>query len=255
MAVEEINPYGDTDANTHKSEQVEKMFDSIAPAYDFMNTAMTFGLHRIWRNSAIRMLNRQCQLSAPATEILDVACGTGDVSFKLAREFPLSHITGVDLSPGMLQVARKKLGRLTQAGKISSPISFQVADCLNLPFADNTYKAITVAYGVRNFERLLSGYREMHRVLKPGGVLCVIELCEPKNPVMHALYRIYARHIIPLVGKCVSGDKSAYTYLPASIQACPQRQEMLELMHQAGFQKAEYKALFPGTVAVYLGQK
>lgn len=250
---EHVKPYSDTG---NKSEQVEQMFDSIAPAYDFMNTAMTFGMHRSWRNRALSMLAGKLarQTSAGPLRMLDVACGTGDVTFRMYDRFgPEADITGIDLSQGMLDVARRKLQEMSPAHRAA--IKFQAADCLKLPFADNTFDAVTVAYGVRNFERLTEGYAQMLRVLRPGGVLCVIELCEPASPLTRWGYRLYSRHIIPFIGRRVSKDDRAYSYLPQSIAACPDRDAMTRLMAQAGFIHTEWHTLFPGAVAIYLARK
>lgn len=249
MRTEEVKPYHE---EGRKDVQVEEMFDSIAPAYDFMNGAMTAGMHRLWRRKALNML-REAMCGCRPERVLDIACGTGDVTFHLAKLFSESRLTGVDLSPGMLSVARKKLA--SHPAEERSRIEFMEADCLQLPFADNHFDAITVAYGVRNFQDLEAGYREMARVLRPGGVLCVVELCEPRNFLMKAGYKVYSRCLIPLVGRCVSGDRSAYSYLPRSIAACPQRGEMAALMERAGFARTRYKILFPSTVGVYLAQK
>lgn len=254
---EQIKPYDEAGG---KGKQVEAMFDSIAPAYDFMNTAMTFGLHRRWRDKALKMLADDLAVSArfgsvaAPLQILDVACGTGDVSFRLLDRFhPGVRVTGIDLSNGMLDVARRKLEKMDAARR--EAISFVQADCLSLPFADDSFDAVTVAYGVRNFERLADGYAGMLRVLKPGGRLCVIELCEPRAAVVRFGYRLYSRHIIPFVGKIVSKDNRAYSYLPESIAACPQREDMTALMTGAGFRKATWHTLFPDTIGIYLATK
>lgn len=251
MNPEEIKPYGQS---SDKGVQVEQMFDSIAPAYDFMNMAMTFGLHRYWRNRALSMLARRLPQPPASLRILDVACGTGDVTFRLARMFaPRATIDGIDLSKGMLAVARRRLAAMPAAQRRA--VIFTEGDCLALPYADSSFDAVTVAYGVRNFANLRAGYAEMLRVLKPGGTLCVIELCEPRNPLMRAGYRLYSRHLIPLMGRMVSGDKSAYTYLPRSIAACPGHEDMTELMELAGFCKASFKTLIPGAIAIYTAVK
>lgn len=243
-----VNPYNDAE---QKGSQVERMFDSIAPAYDFMNTAMTFGLHRWWLNRAIKALRLGKDFNPAKT--LDVATGTGDVAFKLIREYPLMHVTGIDLSEKMLDEARQKLRKRGFA--VRNNISFQKGDSLNLPFADNSFDLITVAYGVRNFEDLQRGYTEMFRVLRPGGKLCVIELSCPKFPLTRALYNLYARHIIPFVGKRVSGDSRAYSYLPESIAACPQRRAMTDIMERCGFSDCRYHSLTLGTVTYYTAEK
>ena len=246
---ENIKPYNEEEA---KGKQVGEMFDSIAPSYDFMNTMMTGGLHIRWRNKALRMAGARLHEGDPK-KVLDVACGTGDVSFRLHELFPDAHITGLDLSPGMLSIAEKKLAAMDKdAGK---HISFIEGDSLKMPFADGAFDMVTVAYGVRNFERLEDGYREMRRVLKPGGVLCVIELSEPANPLIKSGYRLYARHIIPLIGRMVSHDTRAYSYLPESIAACPQRGDMTAMMERAGFRDATFKSLTMGVITIYLASK
>lgn len=244
-----VNPYDDSRG---KSDQVEQMFDSIAPAYDFMNTAMTFGLHRWWRSRALKGASGQLSHAA-AIDILDIATGTGDVAFELHHRFPNSHIIGVDLSEGMLKIAERKLKNADESTR--NHLSFEQGDSLNLRFADNSFDMVTVAYGVRNFEHLDRGLSEMARVLRPGGTLCVIELSEPTNPVTLGLYRLYARHIIPALGRIVSGDSRAYSYLPESIAAAPQRDRMTALMTAAGLRDCRWKSLTFGAVTYYICKK
>lgn len=237
--VERITPYG-TDKS--KGEQVEQMFDSIAPAYDFMNRAMTLGIDRLWRKKAVRMVAAR----SPRL-ILDVATGTGDLALELARSIPNSVITGVDLSEGMIRVGREKVEKAALADRIT----LQVADCLSLPFADATFDALTVAYGVRNFADIPAGLREMHRVLKPGGMVCIVELSTPANVLVKPFYKLYTRGIIPLVGRMVSKDTRAYSYLPESIAAVPQRGAMCDLMTAAGFRDAGFRSLTFGVCIIY----
>ncbi len=244
-----VNPYRASEA---KGKQVEEMFDSIAPAYDFMNTAMTFGLHRWWRNRALSMAARALGPVTQECQILDVATGTGDVAFKLASMFPQAQITGIDLSSGMLRIAEEKLNG--HAG-LTGRVKFMQADCLSLPFADNNFKLVTVAYGVRNFEYLAKGLREMHRITTPGGVICIIELSTPEHPFTHALYNLYSRRIIPGVGRMVSGDSRAYSYLPESIAAAPQRDALTRLLSDAGFTDTSWRSLTFGAVTIYLAKK
>ena len=246
---ESVKPYNATEA---KGKQVGEMFDSIAPSYDFMNTAMTGGLHRYWRNRALLMADAMFSGGKPE-KVLDVACGTGDVAFRLHDMYPDAQITGLDLSPGMLEIARRKLAAMNDKAK--GHIEFTEGDSLALPYAGNTFDLVTVAYGVRNFERLRDGYSEMRRVLKPGGILCVVELSEPSCAPVRTLYRIYSRHVIPMVGKLVSHDTRAYSYLPESIAACPQRGEMTQLMADAGFESPKFKSLTFGVVTIYLAVK
>ena len=245
---ESVKPYNESEA---KGKQVGEMFDAIAPSYDFMNTAMTGGLHIHWRNRALRMAAER--LGAVPQMILDVACGTGDVSFRLHELFPEAEITGLDLSPGMLRIAEEKLKGMDMAA--GEKIRFVVGDSLALPFAEDTFDMVTVAYGVRNFERLEDGYREMLRVLKPGGVLCVVELSEPASAPVKSIYRLYSRHVIPFVGRLVSHDTRAYSYLPESIAACPQRKDMTDMMARAGFSAPLFKSLTFGVITIYIAAK
>lgn len=248
VKAERVNPYrGDTRC---KTEQVRDMFDSIAPAYDFMNRMMTFGIDRLWRRKAVRML-----ASGPHADILDVATGTGDLALLLARSLRPATVTGIDLSEGMLEVARRKASADTGAAASGTKMTFLAADCLHLPMPDGTYDIVTAAYGVRNFEHLLRGYREMYRVLRPGGTLCVIELSTPTSPLVKPLYRFYTRHIIPLAGRIVSHDVRAYSYLPESIAAVPQGESMLALMREAGFSATEHHPLTFGVCTIYIARK
>lgn len=244
-----INPYGD---NRNKAAQVEEMFDNIAPAYDFMNTAMSFGLHRHWRNRALRAAVEALGTASPAA-ILDIATGTGDLAFHLAQAYPRAAVTAIDLSEGMLAQAQRKLE--TMPPDLQRRITFSRADSLRLPFAAGSFDLITVAYGVRNFENLRAGYNEMNRTLRPGGLLCVIELSQPASKPALAAYRLYARHLIPLAGRMVSGDSRAYSYLPESIAAAPQRDSMARLLEEAGFQQVSWKSLTFGAVTYYLARK
>lgn len=243
LRAETITPY---DHIRPKAEQVEQMFDSIAPAYDLMNRAMTLGIDKLWRAKAVRTV----AATAPAT-VLDIATGTGDLAIQLARTIHGATITGVDLSAGMVEIGRRKVA---DAG-LQQRITLGVADCLDLPFADDTFAAVTVAYGVRNFADLLAGYREMYRVLRPGAMLCVVELATPVNPLVRPLYRLYTRTLIPAMGRLVSRDTRAYSYLPESIAAVPQRRAMCSLMEQAGFTSTHCRPLTFGTCCIYTAIK
>lgn len=241
MKVEEIKPYN---GEGGKAKQVEEMFDSIAPAYDFMNRAMTLGIDRWWRRVAVRMVGK-----THPQHILDVATGTGDFAIDLYRKLQPQQVVGIDLSQGMLDVAREKIARRG----LSDAITVQQGDCLALPFEDGSFDAVTVAFGVRNFEHLLQGYKEMHRVLEPGGTLCVVELSTPRNRVVRWFYDLYTLHIIPWMGSLKSGDRSAYRYLPQSIAAVPQGNDMLAIMREAGFTNCKVKRLTLGTCSIYVG--
>lgn len=244
-----VNPYG---SETAKGVQVKEMFDSIAPAYDFMNTAMTLGLHKWWRNCALtvagRLLPKDRHLS-----LLDIATGTGDVAFELGRRYPDSEILGIDLSTGMLKIAEAKYEKLKS--DISARIEFAAGDSLSLTLDDNSCDMITVAYGVRNFEQLRVGLQEMCRVLNSGGVLCVIELSQPRSPLSRLLYNFYSKRLIPSIGRMVSGDSRAYTYLPESIAAAPQREELCRILKECGFRDCSWHSLTFGAVTYYIARK
>lgn len=240
---ENINPYDD---NRPKTEQVREMFDSIAPAYDFMNRAMTFGIDKLWRRRAVKMIAKH----APK-RILDIATGTGDLAIRLAKSLKPESVVGVDLSEQMLAIGQEKVKKEGLAGVVSlSP-----ADCMHLPFKNEIFDCVTVAYGVRNFEHLQQGYEEMHRVLRSGGVLCVIELSTPTSLLVKPFYKAYTKWIIPAVGRLVSKDVRAYSYLPESIAAVPQGENMLALMKNAGFSQCSFTPLTFGTCTIYIAVK
>ena len=242
--VEQVTPYDTSDAA--KTEQVRQMFDSIAPAYDFMNRAMTLGIDIWWRKLAVKRLQR----IRPA-RILDVATGTGDFAIQLNGALRPQHITGIDLSQGMLDEAVRKV----KEKGLEDSISFEQGDCMALPMQDNAFDAVTVAFGVRNFEHLQQGYQEMARVLRPGGMLCVLELSTPTNRLIRWFYDLYTLHIIPAIGSMKSGDKSAYRYLPQSIAAVPQGDDMLQLMRNAGLRETTFKRLTLGVCTIYTAFK
>lgn len=233
-----------------KTPEVREMFNSIAPAYDFMNHAMTLGMHRLWRNRALSAALRLCRknLGHDPHTVLDVATGTGDLLFALQRRIPEASLTGIDLSEGMLEIARRKAPG-------NDRMEFIQGDCLDLPFADNSFDLLTVAYGVRNFADTLQGYRQMLRVLRPGGVLCVVELSVPLSTLPRLGYNFYTKCIIPAAGRLISHDPRAYSYLPESIEAAPQRADMTAVMARAGFQNPSFRSLFPGVVTIYLASK
>ncbi len=244
MQVENITPYGDESGD--KTRQVREMFDSIAPAYDFMNRAMTMGIDKLWRSRAVNLL-RDCQHD----DILDIATGTGDLAIKLARTLDPITVTGVDLSEGMIEIGRAKV----EKEGLSEVVTLGIGDCLLLPFTDASFDVVTCAYGVRNFADLSAGYREMHRVLRSGGKVVILELSTPTSALVKPLYNFYTRHVIPTVGRMVSKDVRAYSYLPESIAAVPQGREMTEIMLRAGFSEARAIPLTFGVCTIYEGIK
>ncbi len=243
MNCENINPYDD---RREKGEQVKDMFDSIAPAYDFMNRAMTLGIDRRWRSIAIGMLDDRTY-----DHILDIATGTADLAILMAHRLDPIDVVGVDLSEKMLAKGRRKI----EEEDLTDTIRLTQADCMQLPFPDETFDLVTCAFGVRNFEHLSAGYREMYRVLRPGGSLCIIELSTPTSKVVRPLYNLYTRHIIPTLGRAVSSDRRAYTYLPESIEAVPQGSDMTALMERAGFTDCTFRPLTFGVCTVYIAKR
>lgn len=222
------------------------MFNNIAPSYDIMNRMMTMGIDRQWRRRAVRTV----ACTSPST-ILDIATGTGDLAIALSRACPKAKVTGIDLSQGMMDIATQKVS----AAGMSDKISFRACDALHMPFADDSFDAITVAFGVRNFEHLREGYAEMYRVLHPGGLLCVLELSTPSSPIVKPFYSFYTRAVIPLVGRMVSRDNRAYSYLPQSIRAVPVRKAMTDIIAATGFREAAYKSLTFGVCTMYTATK
>lgn len=240
---EHITPYG---GNQKKSEQVEEMFDNIAPAYDKLNHTLSFGIDRYWRHKAIKWLK-----PFGPKRIMDVATGTGDFAILACRKLKPQQLIGTDISEGMMNVGREKVKK----AQLSDKISFAREDCTSLSFADDEFDAITVAFGIRNFEGLDKGLEEMHRVLKPGGHLVILELSTPDRFPMKQLFALYSKAVIPLIGKCLSKDNSAYTYLPESIRAFPQGEVMKDVISKAGFSRVDFSRLTFGICTLYTATK
>lgn len=241
---EEINPY-DGDPR-RKGAQVEDMFDRIAPAYDRLNALMSLGRHGVWRRRAVEAV-----AAAAPGDILDVATGTGDFAISLAAALPQSRVTGVDLSQGMIDVGRAKVD---DAG-MGDRVALVRGDCLALPMDDGSFDAATCAFGVRNFENILDGYREIWRVLRPGAVLAVLELSTPRSPLVRPFYSFYAGRLIPALGRIAAPDARAYAYLPASIRAVAQGGDMLDVMRRAGFADTRCRPLTMGVCTLYTASK
>ena len=240
---EKVMPYG---SEGHKAEQVERMFNHIAPAYDRLNHTLSLGIDHYWRRRAISWLkpfNPQC--------IMDVATGTGDFAILSCRMLHPRMLVGTDISEGMMEVAQNK----AREADLSDSIRFQRENCEALSFADSTFDAVTVAFGIRNFEHLDRGLSEMCRVLRPGGHLVILELSTPDSFPMKQLYRLYSKLIIPFIGRTISHDNSAYTYLPESIRAFPQGEVMQKSIQRAGFSKVAFKRLTFGVCTLYMATK
>ena len=240
---EEIKPYG---GEGDKGARVEKMFDNIARTYDKLNHRLSFDIDKGWRRKAIRQIAQW----SPGT-ILDIATGTGDFAILAAEMLQPRAIIGADPSEGMMDVGRKKAAER----HLDGIISFQREDCLALSVDDNAFGAVTAAFGIRNFQNLDQGLAEMCRVLKPGGHLSIVELTSPVTFPMRQLFGLYSHTFLPLYGKLISKDDSAYKYLTATIEAFPQGEQMVEILRKAGFRKALFKRLTFGICTMYLGEK
>ena len=240
---ENIKPYNTEES---KAKQVEEMFDNIAPTYDHLNHLLSFDIDKFWRRKAIRMLK-----PFQPQQIMDVATGTGDFAIQAYQILRPKRLLGIDISEGMMNIGREKV----KQAHLSEYISFMKEDCMSLSFPDNQFDAITVAFGIRNFEDLDKGLREMYRVLVPEGHLVILELSYPEKFIIKQLYDIYAGLIIPTIGKMLSKDHMAYTYLPQTIKAFPQGEVMKNILHKAGFRKAIFKRLTFGACTLYFATK
>ena len=239
----EVKPYRDSSAG--KKEQVAQMFDSIAPKYDFLNHILSFNFDKLWRKKAIGLISGNKPES-----ILDVATGTGDFAIA-ALKSGAKKVTGIDISKEMVAVGQEKLRKLG----LTDRIELMTGDSEDIRFPDFTFDAATVAFGVRNFENLSKGLDELFRVLKPGGILCILEFSKPRQSLIRFLYKIYSRRLMPWLGRVVSGDKSAYTYLPESVEEFPDGEKFITFMKDSGFINIrEYRLTF-GIASIYTGIK
>jgi demethylmenaquinone methyltransferase/2-methoxy-6-polyprenyl-1,4-benzoquinol methylase len=239
---EAINPYSEGE----KAQQVEQMFDNIAPTYDTLNHRLSWDIDKSWRKKAIRQLAP----FKPQT-MLDIATGTGDFAILSAQMLKPTRLVGVDISEGMMEIGRQKVN----AAGLDRIITFAKEDCLQLSYKDNSFDAVTAAFGIRNFADLDRGLSEMCRVLRPNGHLCIIELTTPPHFPMKQLFHIYSHTILPVYGRLISKDTSAYSYLTKTIEAFPQGERMMETIKKAGFSKAEFKRLTFGICTMYLATK
>lgn len=239
------NVVPDMGSNLSKKEQVADMFNNIAGKYDFLNHFFSLGIDKGWRKKAIAEIG-----SVQPKTILDVATGTGDLAIAAAKLNP-EKITGIDIAAQMLDVGRVKI---KDAG-LEKTITLQLADSENLPFADNSFDAITCAYGVRNFETLEKGLKEMCRVMRPGGKLAILEFSHPKTFPVKQGYQFYFKYIVPTLGKLVSKHKTAYSYLPASVMAFPEGQRFCDILTNCGFKAAKARPLTLGITTLYTATK
>lgn len=244
FAHDHVVPYQGSELE--KKQQVAEMFNSIAGRYDFMNRFLSGGIDIRWRKKAINLLK-----PLQPKNMLDVATGTGDVAILTYKLLNPEKITGIDISEGMLEIGREKI----QKQGLSAIIDLQKGDSETINFPDNSFDAITVAFGVRNFQNLEKGLSEMYRVLKPGGKLVVLEFSKPKEPVFKTLYNIYMNLVTPGVGRMLAKNKDAYQYLNDSVQAFPEREQFVSIMQGVGYRETSYKTLTLGICCIYCGSK
>ncbi|KPM48748.1 bifunctional demethylmenaquinone methyltransferase/2-methoxy-6-polyprenyl-1,4-benzoquinol methylase UbiE [Jiulongibacter sediminis] len=239
-----VVPYKDKESG--KKEQVSEMFDNISAKYDLLNRVLSGGVDLYWRKKAISLLKKE-----QPKLILDIATGTGDLAIEANKQLNPEKIIGVDISEGMLFHGREKMKKLGLQDKIE----MRMGDSEKLLFDDNTFDAVIVSFGVRNFENLKKGLTDMCRVTKPGGTCVVVEFSKPRSFPMKQLYGFYSTKVLPLIGKLVSRDSSAYTYLPESVKAFPDGDDFLSIFESAGFKNTYCKTLTFGICSVYVGKK
>jgi len=238
-----VKPYSEQE---NKKGQVSKMFNKIAPYYDFLNRLLSLGIDTIWRKKAILQLkDEQPKL------ILDVATGTADVAIETSKRLSPEKIIGIDISTEMLEIGRKKIKKRG----LDTIIELQEGDSENLPFEDNTFDAITVAFGVRNYENLEKGLSEMRRVLKDNGKLVVLEFSKPTIFPIKQMFNLYFKYILPLIGRLTSKDPRAYSYLYESVQAFPDGDDFVNILSKTGYKSNQCIPLTLGICSIYSGQK
>jgi demethylmenaquinone methyltransferase/2-methoxy-6-polyprenyl-1,4-benzoquinol methylase len=240
---EKVKPYKDSELG--KKEQVKKMFDAISQEYDTLNRVISFGTDVKWRKRVVKIIG-----SSNPDLILDIATGTGDLAINLTKT-NASKIVGLDISEGMLQVGRKKISKL----QLSNTIEMVLGDSESIPFENNSFDAVTVAFGVRNFENLEKGLSEIHRVLKPGGTFVVLETSVPTRSLLKQGYHFYTRKIVPSIGKLFSKDKSAYRYLSESAASFPYGEAFNNILQKIGFIDIENKPQTFGVATIYIAKK
>jgi len=240
---ETIKPYSQCG---EKKKQVEAMFDNIAPTYDKLNHRLSWDIDKYWRNKAIRAISKNSH-----DTILDVATGTGDFAILAAEKLQPQKVVGIDISEGMMRVGRDK----AESRGLHDVISFKKEDCSQMSFDSCQFDVVMAAFGIRNFQNLEEGLSEMYRVLKPGGMLCVLELTAPVSFPMKQLFKIYSHTVLPVYGRLISKDLSAYSYLTKTIEAFPQGETMVKTFSKIGFRKATFLRLTFGICTLYVAYK
>ena len=243
MERKEVKPYGNQDKS--KKEEVAEMFNNISKRYDFLNHFLSVGIDKIWRRKAVNMLKE-----VQPKRILDLASGTGDFAIESLRLKP-EQIIGMDISEGMLEVGREKMKKKGY----DNVISMQLGDSENLPFEDNYFDALTVGFGVRNYENLEKGLSEMLRVVRPGGKIIVLEFSKPKKFPVKQYYAFHSKYIIPFFGKRISKDSKAYEYLPESVAAFPEGKNFTDILEKLGYKQVKAQLVSGGIATIYSGVK
>lgn len=244
MSIEKITPY--KNSSLAKKQQVARMFNNIALRYDFLNHFLSLGIDKYWRRKAISMLKgRKNSL------ILDIATGTGDLAIIAAKNLNPDKIYGIDISSEMLEIGKQKIARK----KLEQKILLIEGDSEDLIFEDNKFDAVTVAFGVRNFQELETGLTEMHRVLKPGGMTVILEFSQPKNIILKKLYNFYSSRISPKIGKVISKDEAAYSYLHESVKAFPYGMDFCNILVKCGYKNIHFTSLTFGIATIYTAEK
>lgn len=239
-------PYADARS---KGEQVRTMFNRIAHSYDLLNHTLSAGVDRLWRRAAVDTLERHAR--RPIHHLLDVATGTGDLALSACRRLPECRVLAIDIADAMLDVARRK----TRKAHLQQRIDFRNEDCAALPLPDASIDAVASAFALRNFHDLPACLGQMQRVLKPRGTLVLIDLCAPRHAPMRHVFHAYKRWLMPLAGRLIAHDRQAYAYLPASMEAVPQGEDMDRLLRQAGFHDVRHRYLTTGMCVMYTATK
>lgn len=229
-----------------KKEQVAGMFNHIAPRYDFLNHFLSLGIDKIWRKKVINTLKKD-----DPKQMLDVATGTGDLAIAAARSIKNLHVEATDIAAVMLDHAKLKVSK----ARLESQINVTLNDAEDLKFENNRFDAITAAFGVRNFEDVSRGLKEMHRVLKPGGKIIILEFSKPRSGFFALLFNLYFKKLLPVIGNFFSGNNRAYSYLSESVEAFPEREDFIKLMQENGFHSCKYQSFTFGVACMYLGKK
>lgn len=236
----------DAHSSLEKKDQVARMFDDISFRYDFLNRFLSLGIDQAWRRKALQTLKN----FHPAS-LLDVATGTGDIAIMAAKILKPKKIVGIDISNGMINIGKNKVAKKN----LGSVIELQQGDSSNIKFSDDSFDAATVAFGVRNFQHLELGLKEIYRVLKPGGKIVILEFSKPQTPIIKQLYNFYMFRVSPFIGKLFSKNIDAYKYLDASIKKFPEGNYFLQIMNEAGFKNSSAKKLTFGICSLYTAEK